>query len=175
MTSLLFQPIELAGLTLPNRIVIAPMCQYSAEDGSATDWHMIHLGHLALSGAGLLILEATAVERDGRITPGDLGLYSDANEQALARVLAAVRRYSDDPGRRAARPCRAQIVQPRAVGWRAADPGGDGRLDRPVRLRRGGQAGRGTAHGARCGGWLGPGDGRLRGRRRSGPCGSGCS
>ncbi len=97
MTSELFQPIELAGLTLPNRIVIAPMCQYSAENGMATDWHLIHLGHMALSGAGLLILEATAVEADGRITPGDLGLYSDANEQALARVLASVRTYSTMP------------------------------------------------------------------------------
>ncbi len=97
MTSALFQPIELAGLTLPNRIVIAPMCQYSAEDGTATDWHLIHLGHLALSGAGLLILEATAVEAGGRITSGDLGLYSDGNQQALARVLDGVRRYSPMP------------------------------------------------------------------------------
>jgi len=97
VSSALFQPIRLAGLELENRIVIAPMCQYSAEDGSATDWHMIHLGHLALSGAGLLILEATAVERDGRITPGDLGLWSDANERALARVLAAIRACSAIP------------------------------------------------------------------------------
>jgi 2,4-dienoyl-CoA reductase-like NADH-dependent reductase (Old Yellow Enzyme family) len=70
------------------------MCQYSAEEGSANDWHMIHLGHLALSGAGLLIVEATAVSAIGRITPGDLGLYSDENEAALARVLKAVRAYS---------------------------------------------------------------------------------
>ena len=97
MTSHLFQPIQLAGLTLPNRIVIAPMCQYSAEDGNATDWHMIHLGHLALSGAGLLILEATAVEAAGRITAGDLGLYSDSNEAALKRVLDAIRAYSPIP------------------------------------------------------------------------------
>jgi 2,4-dienoyl-CoA reductase-like NADH-dependent reductase (Old Yellow Enzyme family) len=97
MTSALFEPITLAGLTLPNRVVIAPMCQYSAEEGNATDWHLIHLGQLALSGAGLLILEATAVERDGRITHGDLGLYSDANEAALARVLAAARQYSAMP------------------------------------------------------------------------------
>jgi 2,4-dienoyl-CoA reductase-like NADH-dependent reductase (Old Yellow Enzyme family) len=94
MTAALFQPYDLAGLHLDNRIVVAPMCQYSAEGGSATDWHMIHLGHLALSGASLLILEATAVEAEGRITPGDLGLYSDANEAALARVLAAIRAYS---------------------------------------------------------------------------------
>ena len=90
----LFTPWHLGQLALSNRIIIAPMCQYSAEDGSATDWHMIHLGHLALSGAGLLILEATAVSPQGRISPQDLGLYSDANQAALARVLGAVRTYS---------------------------------------------------------------------------------
>ena len=93
----LFTPWSLGSLTLPNRIVIAPMCQYSAVDGSATDWHLIHLGHLALSGAGLLILEATAVEAQGRITPGCLGLYSDDNEAALARVLDAVRTHAASP------------------------------------------------------------------------------
>jgi len=96
-TSQLFSPYALGPLQLRNRIVVAPMCQYSAEDGSAVDWHMIHLGQLALSGAGLLIIEATAVEAIGRITPGDLGLYSDANQAALARVLAAVRRHSGIP------------------------------------------------------------------------------
>ncbi len=97
MTSALFQPIALAGLTLPNRIVIAPMCQYSAIEGNAQPWHTVHLGQLALSGAGLLILEATAVEAEGRITPGDLGLYSDANEAALGGVLASVRAVSSMP------------------------------------------------------------------------------
>lgn len=97
MPSQLFQPFDLGGLKLANRIVIAPMCQYSAEDGSATDWHLIHLGNLALSGAGLLILEATAVEPEGRISPDDLGLWSDANEAALGRVLDAIRRHSDMP------------------------------------------------------------------------------
>ncbi|QID16189.1 NADH:flavin oxidoreductase/NADH oxidase [Nitrogeniibacter mangrovi] len=95
--SALFAPIRLGALALPNRIVVAPMCQYSAEDGRATDWHLIHLGHLALSGAGLLILEATGVVPEGRITPLDLGLYDDATEAALARVLDGVRRYSDMP------------------------------------------------------------------------------
>jgi 2,4-dienoyl-CoA reductase-like NADH-dependent reductase (Old Yellow Enzyme family) len=90
----LFVPWQLGQLALSNRIIIAPMCQYSAEDGSATDWHMIHLGHLALSGASLLILEATGVSPEGRISPKDLGLYSDANQKALARVLHAVRTYS---------------------------------------------------------------------------------
>lgn len=90
----LFSPTTLGNVSLPNRIVIAPMCEYSAEEGCATDWHMIHLGNLALSGAGLLFVEATAVEADGRISPGDLGLWSDETEAALGRVVAAVRRYS---------------------------------------------------------------------------------
>ncbi|MBI5279670.1 MAG: NADH:flavin oxidoreductase/NADH oxidase [Burkholderiales bacterium] len=93
----LFTPLQLGRLQLPNRIVIAPMCQYSAVEGSATDWHMIHLGHLALSGAGLLIVEATAVSARARISPADLGLYSDDNEEALARVLAAIRAHSPIP------------------------------------------------------------------------------
>jgi 2,4-dienoyl-CoA reductase-like NADH-dependent reductase (Old Yellow Enzyme family) len=92
--SRLFEPWSLGGLRMPNRIVIAPMCQYSAEEGSATDWHMIHLGHLALSGAGLMILEATSVSARGRISPTDLGLYSDDNEAALKRVLDVVRKQS---------------------------------------------------------------------------------
>jgi len=92
--SRLFSPWALGPLELPNRIVIAPMCQYSAEEGSASDWHMVHLGHLALSGAGMLIVEATAVSAEGRISPQDLGLYSDANEAALERVLEVVRQRS---------------------------------------------------------------------------------
>ncbi|WP_454766665.1 NADH:flavin oxidoreductase/NADH oxidase [Cupriavidus campinensis] len=90
----LFEPYKIGNLALANRIAIAPMCQYSADEGSATDWHMIHLGHMALSGAGLLIIEATAVSPEGRISPDDLGLYCDANETALGRVLDAVRKYS---------------------------------------------------------------------------------
>ena len=87
----LFQPLRIGNLQLDNRIIIAPMCQYSAVDGTPGDWHLIHLGQLALSGAGLLILEATAVSAEGRISPGDLGLYSDANEAGLARVLRVLR------------------------------------------------------------------------------------
>ncbi|RAP59480.1 NADH:flavin oxidoreductase/NADH oxidase [Oleiagrimonas sp. MCCC 1A03011] len=90
----LFSPLELGPLELANRIVVAPMCQYSAEDGSATDWHMMHLGNLALSGAGLLIFEASAVEARGRITWADLGLYSDGNEQALRKVVGALRQHA---------------------------------------------------------------------------------
>jgi 2,4-dienoyl-CoA reductase-like NADH-dependent reductase (Old Yellow Enzyme family) len=95
--SLLFITTQLGKLTLDNRIVIAPMCQYSAEDGKASAWHRIHLGQLALSGAGLLIIEATAVEAAGRISPGDLGLWDDATEAALASVLQDIRHYSDIP------------------------------------------------------------------------------
>lgn len=94
MSSRLFSPIRLAGLELPNRIVVSPMCQYSADDGSATDWHFAHLAMLANSGAGLIVLESTAVERDGRITHGCLGLYSDANEAALKNVIDRVRKIS---------------------------------------------------------------------------------
>lgn len=90
----LFTPLQIGPLRIGNRIVIAPMCQYSASEGTPTDWHMIHLGHLALSGAGMLIVEATAVLPEGRITAGDLGLYSDANEAGIARVLAATRAHS---------------------------------------------------------------------------------
>ena len=90
----LFDPWQLGPLRLVNRIVIAPMCQYSASDGTPGDWHLIHLGHLALSGAGLMILEATAVSAEGRISPQDLGLYCDANEAGLARILAAVRAHA---------------------------------------------------------------------------------
>ena len=95
--STLFTPFRVGSLELRNRIVIAPMCQYSADEGRATDWHLIHLGTLALSGAALLTIEATAVTPDGRISPDDLGLWSDDTEAALGRVLDGVRRYSDMP------------------------------------------------------------------------------
>jgi 2,4-dienoyl-CoA reductase-like NADH-dependent reductase (Old Yellow Enzyme family) len=95
--SRLFTPFEAGGLRLANRIVVAPMCQYSAEEGRMTDWHLIHLGQLALSGAGLLTIEATAVTPEGRITYADVGLYDDACEAAMARVLEGVRRWSDMP------------------------------------------------------------------------------
>lgn len=97
MTSKLFSPYQLRGLALENRLVISPMCQYSAHDGSASTWHLIHIGSLLNSGAGLLILEATAVESRGRITPHCLGLWSDENAEALGKVLASARKYSSMP------------------------------------------------------------------------------
>lgn len=93
----LFQPIRISGLNLANRIVIAPMCQYSAEDGRMTDWHLTHLGMLAQSGAGILTIEATAVTPEGRISYADVGLWDDGTEAAMARVLEGVRRWSPMP------------------------------------------------------------------------------
>jgi len=124
----LFSPFRMRGLELPNRIVVSPMCQYSAEEGSATDWHMMHLGTLSQSGAGLLIFEASGVEPEGRITHACLGLYSDANERALKRVVDACRRYGQSKlgmqlahaGRKASSkvPWAAKVMnEPVANGW----------------------------------------------------------
>jgi 2,4-dienoyl-CoA reductase-like NADH-dependent reductase (Old Yellow Enzyme family) len=140
--SKLFESITLGSLTLENRIVIAPMCQYSAEHGKATSWHHAHLGQLSFSGAGLLILEATAVEAVGRISPQDLGLWNDETEEALASLVTSLRDNSDMPlgiqlghaGRKAS--CYApweggnqisaklggwQTVAPSAVGFAESD------------------------------------------------------
>jgi 2,4-dienoyl-CoA reductase-like NADH-dependent reductase (Old Yellow Enzyme family) len=93
----LFEPFRVGNLTLSNRIIIAPMCQYSAVNGCMTDWHLIHLGHLALSGAALLTIEATAVEPTGRISYADVGLWDETTATAMARILESVRRYSEIP------------------------------------------------------------------------------
>lgn len=93
----LFTPLKLGGLELKNRIVIAPMCMYSAEHGKMTDWHIQHLGNLAQSAAGMLIIEATAVEPHGRISYADVGLWDDLTEQAMHRVIESLRLYSDMP------------------------------------------------------------------------------
>lgn len=96
-SSRLFSPVQFGPLALQNRIMVSPMCQYSAVDGSPGGWHLVHLGSLAISGAGLLCLEATAVLPEGRITPGCLGLYSDANEAALQRLVGQLRSISEVP------------------------------------------------------------------------------
>jgi 2,4-dienoyl-CoA reductase-like NADH-dependent reductase (Old Yellow Enzyme family) len=108
----LFSPLSLGPIELPNRIVVSPMCQYSASDGSASDWHLQHLMQFAIGRAGMVVLEATAVERAGRISHGCLGLYSDANEAALARVL--------DPARRIAAPGTAFAIQLAHAGRKAS-------------------------------------------------------
>jgi NADPH2 dehydrogenase len=93
MTSKLFAPISLRGVELANRIVVSPMCQYTARDGTVDDWHLMHLGQFAVSGAGLVFVEATGVEPEGRISPGCPGLYSDENQAGLARVVEFCRSY----------------------------------------------------------------------------------
>ncbi|MEF9601352.1 NADH:flavin oxidoreductase/NADH oxidase, partial [Paracoccus sp. PXZ] len=125
----LFEPIAIGGQTLANRIVIAPMCMYSAEDGRMTDWHLMHLGALSHSGAAILTIEATAVLPEGRISYADVGLWDDATEAAMARVLKGVRAWSDMPiaiqlahaGRKGstAKPWEgeAQIAPDAAHGW----------------------------------------------------------
>ena len=92
--SALFSPIQLRDLALANRIMVAPMCQYSADNGEANDWHFTHINSLALSGAAMFCIEATAVEAVGRITPGCLGLWNDATEAALKPIMASVRKHS---------------------------------------------------------------------------------
>jgi 2,4-dienoyl-CoA reductase-like NADH-dependent reductase (Old Yellow Enzyme family) len=131
--SRLFSAVSIGPLELRNRIVVSPMCQYSAVAGSASDWHLAHLGSLAMSGAGLLFVEATAVNPEGRITPTCLGLYNDDNEAALARAVAIVRQVSDivfaiqlaHAGRKAssARPWEGgKLIDPGAGGWQPVAP-----------------------------------------------------
>ncbi|MDE5442800.1 oxidoreductase [Bradyrhizobium sp. CSA207] len=131
--SALFSPIKLRGLTLKNRVVVSPMCQYSADDGVATDWHFTHINNLALSGAAMFCIEATHVEAIGRITPGCLGLYSDACEAALKQIMNSVRKHSSTAiamqlahaGRKAssARPWDGgQLIPMSEGGWQTVAP-----------------------------------------------------
>jgi 2,4-dienoyl-CoA reductase-like NADH-dependent reductase (Old Yellow Enzyme family) len=130
----LFQPIRIRNLDLVNRIVIAPMCQYSAEDGCMNEWHLIHLGQLALSGAALLTIEATAILPEGRITYADVGLWNDQTEAAMGRTLESIRRWSDMPiaiqlnhaGRKASNevPWKGgvQLAPDNPLGWQTVAP-----------------------------------------------------
>jgi 2,4-dienoyl-CoA reductase-like NADH-dependent reductase (Old Yellow Enzyme family) len=147
----LFQPVRIRNLELANRIAIAPMCQYSAEDGRMNDWHLIHLGQLAKSGAGALTIEASAVLPEGRITWADVGLYDDATEEAMRRTLEGVRRWSDMPigiqlghaGRKASTEVPwaggAQLAPDHPHGWQTVAPsaiGYHGQDHAPVALDR---------------------------------------
>jgi 2,4-dienoyl-CoA reductase-like NADH-dependent reductase (Old Yellow Enzyme family) len=130
----LFEPIRVGSLELSNRIVIAPMCQYSTENGCMNDWHLIHLGHLSISGAALLTVEATAVLPDGRITWADVGLWSDETETAMSSTLDRIRRWSGIPigiqlnhaGRKASTEVPwvggAQIASSAPNGWQTKAP-----------------------------------------------------
>ena len=94
----LLSPLTLREVTLRNRIAMSPMCQYSAQEGLANDWHLVHLGSRAAGGAGLVMVEATAVTRDGRISPGDMGIWSDAHIEPLARIARFVESQGAVPG-----------------------------------------------------------------------------
>jgi 2,4-dienoyl-CoA reductase-like NADH-dependent reductase (Old Yellow Enzyme family) len=130
----LFEPVRVGSLELSNRIVIAPMCQYSAENGCMNDWHLIHLGHLSISGAALLTVEATAVLPDGRITWADVGLWSDETEMSMSSTLDRIRRWSGIPigiqlnhaGRKASAEVPwvggAQIASSAPHGWQTEAP-----------------------------------------------------
>src|ERR1019366_4966113 len=87
----LLSPLSIGGLQLRNRIAMSPMCQYSAEEGMANDWHLVHLGSRAAGGVSLIMVEATAVRRDGRISPGDMGIWTDAHTEPLARIARFLR------------------------------------------------------------------------------------
>ena len=91
MAADLFSPLTIRGVTIPNRIAMSPMCQYSSVEGMANDWHLVHLGSRAAGGVGLVMVEATAVTRDGRITPGDMGIWDDRHIEPLARAARFVR------------------------------------------------------------------------------------
>jgi 2,4-dienoyl-CoA reductase-like NADH-dependent reductase (Old Yellow Enzyme family) len=119
MKSMLFTPLTLRGVTLRNRIVLSPMCQYSAQEGQASDWHLVHLGARAAGGAGLVFTEACAVSPQGRISPADLGIWDDSHIPALARLTAFIRAQGAVAGIQLAHAGRKASTQ---VPWRGGRP-----------------------------------------------------
>jgi 2,4-dienoyl-CoA reductase-like NADH-dependent reductase (Old Yellow Enzyme family) len=131
--SLLLSPLTIRGVTLRNRIAMSPMCQYSAAEGMCNDWHLVHLGSRAVGGAALIVAEATAVTRDGRISPADLGIWSDAHVEPLARVARFVHGQGAVPGIQLAHAGRkastappwqggGPLLTPEEGGWAVAGP-----------------------------------------------------
>src|SRR5580704_17037528 len=119
----LFSPLTIRGVTLKNRIVVSPMCQYSSVDGLADDWHLVHLGIRAVGGAGLLFVEATAVTAQGRITPGDMGIWDDRHIEPLARIASFIHRMGAVAGIQLAHAGRkASCVAPWEGGGRLKTP-----------------------------------------------------
>src|SRR5690606_10453194 len=116
----LFEPITLRGLEIPNRIVVAPMCQYTAEDGVPGNWHLVHLGQFAISGPGLTFVEATGVEPEGRITPGCSGLWTDAQEAAFRPTVEFFRTYGS--GKIGIKLAHAGRKASTNVPWRGGKP-----------------------------------------------------
>jgi 2,4-dienoyl-CoA reductase-like NADH-dependent reductase (Old Yellow Enzyme family) len=113
-TDHLFAPLKLRSLTLPNRIAVSPMCEYSAIDGFANDWHLVHLGSRAIGGAGLVITEANAVSPEGRITPGDLGIWKDEHIPELKRIITFLHQHGAYAGTQLAHAGRKASM---AVPW----------------------------------------------------------
>ena len=133
MTASLYEPCTIRGLTLRNRVAMSPMCQYSCEDGLASDWHLVHLGARASGGVGLVIVEATAVVPEGRISPGDMGLWDDRHVEPLARIARYVESQGAAPGIQLAHAgrkasCEAPwlggkaILDPAEGGWPVVGP-----------------------------------------------------
>jgi len=130
--SKLFSPMQLRAITLKNRVAMSPMCQYTATDGFANQYHLVHYGSRAMGGAGLIIQEATAVAPEGRITPGDLGLYNDAQIEKLKEITAFIREYGAVPGIQLAHAGRkascakpwngGKQLSPDEGGWQTAAP-----------------------------------------------------
>lgn len=118
----LFEPYAIRGVTLPNRIVVSPMCQYSYDNGMANDWLFVHLGSRAVGGAGLIIAEASAIVPEGRISPRDLGIWSDAHAEALAPVTRFIRQQKSTPGIQLAHAGRKASTLPPSEGDATAPP-----------------------------------------------------
>ncbi|WP_206107665.1 NADH:flavin oxidoreductase/NADH oxidase [Paludisphaera rhizosphaerae] len=129
----LFAPYTIRGLTLRNRVAMSPMCQYSSQDGLASDWHLVHLGARASGGVGLVIVEATAVTPEGRISPGDMGIWSDRHIEPLARIVSYVESQGAAPGIQLAHAGRKAscdvpwrggkaILDPALGGWPVVGP-----------------------------------------------------
>ena len=128
----LFTPLKVRDITLRNRIAVSPMCQYSAEDGFANDWHLVHLGSRAVGGAGLVLMEATAVEPRGRISPADIGIWKDEHIEPLSRITRFLRAHGAaagvqlaHAGRKASTPTPWQggsVIAPDAGGWQPVAP-----------------------------------------------------
>src|SRR4051794_9273425 len=127
----LFTPLTLREITFKNRVFVSPMCQYSSDDGMPTDWHLVHLGSRAVGGAGLVIVEATAVSPEGRITPDDSGIWSDEHARAFGRITRFVKENGSVPGVQLAHAGRKASTD---VPWRGGKPlpAGDPRRWQPV-------------------------------------------
>jgi 2,4-dienoyl-CoA reductase-like NADH-dependent reductase (Old Yellow Enzyme family) len=135
----LFQPFILKSVTLRNRIGVSPMCEYSSEDGVATDWHLVHLGSRAVGGAGLVLAEATAVSPEGRISPGDAGIWSDKHAEAIARINRFIKHQGAVPGIQLAHAGRkASAARPWEGGAHLADDAGGWPILAPSALAFGG-------------------------------------